>query len=107
MLEWLLMAAAAPALTAHGAHPPMALRMHAPPAEVTERHSLDLSMPHLAPPPGRPLVMDGMIVRDSVAPNATLGLGIGGLGKRASSDFRPGQRARRSHRPAVNFVLKF
>ena len=37
----------------------------------------------------RPLAMDGMIVRESLAPNATLGLGIASLGRRSSGDFRP------------------
>ena len=106
MLEWLAMAAAAPAIAAHGAHPPMALRMQALPA-VPKRPSADLSLPAIPPPAARQLVMDGMIVRDRLAPNATVGLGIASLGKRNVSDFRTGQRAHRSHRPAVTFVLKF
>ncbi|MGE5564262.1 MAG: hypothetical protein ACM3ZV_13295 [Bacillota bacterium] len=106
MLQWLLMAAAAPALSAHGVHAPVGLRMHAPPADAVERHSPDLTLPHIVPPPSRPLVVDGMIVHDSVGPNAMLGLGIAGV-RRGGPDLRTGQRSRRSHRPSVNFVLKF
>ena len=106
MFEWLAMAVAAPALAAHGASAPMALRMHA--ADGTPRRvRLDLSLPAIPMRAAHPLVTDGMIVRDSLAPNATLGLGIASIGRRNISDFRPGQRSHRSHRPAVNFVLKF
>jgi hypothetical protein len=106
MWQWLAMAAAAPAIAGHGAHTPVPLRMQAVPV-VPKHRSLDLSLPPIAIPPDRPLAMDGMIVRESLAPNATLGLGIASLGRRSSGDFRPGQRTRRSHRPAVTFVLKF
>ena len=107
MLEWLAMAAAAPALGAHGAQPPLAIRMQDVPV-ARSTHSPDLALPpevNFAPPP---LGVDGMILHDSVAPNAVVGLGFANIsGKRRGSELRLGQRPARSHRPALTFLLKF
>lgn len=107
MWEWLAMAAAAPALGAHGAHPPLAIRMQDLPV-ARPAHSPDLTLPPAVTFATRAFGADGMIVHGSVAPNATVGLGFANVGgKRSGPDVRVGPRAGRSHRPAVTFVLKF
>ena len=107
MLGWLAMAAAAPALAAHGAHPPLPFRMQAAPIGRTH-HTPDLTLPQEVNFGPGPMVTDGMILHDSIAPNAMVGLGFANMSaKRRSADGRIGQRSGHSHRPAVTFVLKF
>jgi hypothetical protein len=51
----------------------------------------------------------GMILRQSLTPNAAIGLGLASIygKKKAASDSRSDNAPSRSRRPAVTFVLKF
>jgi len=107
MWEWLAMAAAAPAIAAHGAQAPVALRI---PERSSPAHQPSMHVPVATDvsPVLPSLVSDGMVLRNSIAPNASLGLRFATVaGKRRSGDLRTGQRSARSHRPALTFRLKF
>jgi hypothetical protein len=67
------------------------------------RLSQELGVQHSAP------LIRGMLVQHDLAPNATVGVGLANIyakGK-ASSQWRVGDPAPRSRKPAVTFVFKF
>lgn len=78
-------------------------------AGVARTRALDLRL--VQQPIARPpqLLVGGMIVRQEVAPNATVGIGLAHLygRKKAGSDLRINGGPGRGRKPAITFVLRF
>ena len=106
MRMWLAIAAAAILAPTAAANAQMTALLTQDVASVAKSRSIDL---RLTEPAGiaRPApLMRGLIVSQDIAPNAALGVGFSNLYDR-KKDFRGSDRARRSNKPAVTFVLKF
>lgn len=78
-------------------------------ASVARIHQIDL---RLSQQQGydRPLpLVQGMIVRRDLAPNAFMGLGLANMygRKKSGANGRPGDPPARTRKPAVTFVMKF
>ena len=107
MWKWLAVAAV-PLISATAADAQMKGLAPADVASVARTHELDL---RVSQQKGydRPLpLIQGMIVRQNVAPNAHVGLGLANMyGRKKGTNPRPGDPPQRSRKPAVTFIFKF
>ena len=109
MGKWLALMAALALDGATGAHAQLNGLSTADVASVARSHQIDL---RVSEQQGydRPLpLVQGMLVRRDMAPNAFMGIGLANLygRKKSSTNARPGDPPTRSKKPAVTFVLKF
>lgn len=78
-------------------------------AGVARTRALDFRISPQAPVPRWHPLVDGMLVGRNVAPNATLGIGLGNLygRKKAGADVRITGGPSHSRKPAIKFVMRF
>ena len=111
MAKWFVIGAAALTMGLGSAASAQQLKGLAPGevAAFARTRALDLRIVQQAGPEHPHSLVGGMIVSREVAPNATIGLGLGNLyGRRkAGSDVRITGGPRGSRKPAVKFVLRF
>ena len=106
MTKWLAIALL-PLVTATAAHAEFKGLAPADIAAVARTRTLDfrLMQQHGADRP--PLLIDGMIARRGLAPNAFVGIGLAHMyGRRKRGDIRISSQPS-ARKPAVTFVLKF
>jgi hypothetical protein len=106
MSKWLAIAAVAALVASSAAAAQMSVKLV--PGQATTR-ALDF---RLAQEMGveRPApLLRGMLVHQDVAPNAVIGLGLANIyaRRKGSAEWRVGEPAPRSRKPAVTFVFKF
>jgi hypothetical protein len=109
MRTWLAIAAVALLVPAAAANAQMNALVTQDVASVAKSRTLDLRLSEEMGVP-RPLpLMRGLIVSHDVAPNAAVGIGLANIygRKRGSGEFRSGDQAKRSSKPAVTFILRF
>ena len=78
-------------------------------AGVARTRALDLRIAPQAPVSQWHPLVGGMLVSQEIAPNATLGIGFGGVygRKKVGGDVRITGGPRNSRKPAIKFVLRF
>ena len=109
MHRWLAIAAGSSLIAAGGAQAQMKGLSPDDIVSVSKTRVLDLRLAQELGIERPSPVMRGMIVHREIAPNATLGLGLSNVYSKRSArnDWRIGDRAGRSRKPAITFVLKF
>lgn len=110
MGKWLAVAAVLPFTVAAAAHAQVQMKGLTPVdvANVARNHALDLRILQQQGFDRSPALVGGMLVRQEVAPNAALGVGLANMyGRKKGSSLRIGDPPARSKKPAVSFIMKF
>lgn len=108
MRKWLAFAAVLPLMSATAAYAQMKGLAPADVASVARTQELDLRVSQQQGFERPQMLVQGMLVRQDVAPNAHVGVGLANMyGRKKGGNFRPGDPPARSRKPAVTFVLKF
>ena len=108
MGKWLAVAAVLPLTVATAAHAQMKGLAPADVANVARSHVLDLRISQQRGFDRPPALVNGMLIQQGVAPNASVGLGLANMyGRKKGSNLRIGDQPTRSKKPAVSFNLKF
>src|SRR5690242_2858802 len=108
MGKWLAVAAVLPLVSATAAIAQMKGLASADIARVARTRALDVSLAQQRNFDNRPLVANGMIAQQNVAPNALVGLGLARIyGRKKRGDARITDEPSVARKPAVTFVLKF
>jgi|SRR5690348_9953019 hypothetical protein len=106
MAKWLAIAVL-PLLTATAAHAEFKGLAPADIAEIARSRTLDFRLNQQAGVDQPPLLIDGMIARRGLAPNAFVGIGLARMyGRKKRGDVRVTDQPS-ARKPAVTFVLKF
>ena len=108
MGKWLAFAAVLPLMSATAANAQMKGLGIADIASIARTRALDLRLAQERDFQNQTLLVDGMVARQSVAPNALLGVGMAQIyGRKKSGDARITDQPSIGRKPAVTFVLKF
>jgi hypothetical protein len=108
MVRWLVVAAGFGLLASTGAQAQMKGLGGVAIAEVAKNRALDLRISPQADYSTSLHVAPSMLVHQDLTPNTAIGLGLANMyERRRTGDSRPGDRAVRSRKPAVTFVMKF
>lgn len=108
MGKWLAVAAVLPFTVATTANAQIRSLAPADVASVARSRTLDLRISQQQGFDRPPALVNGMLVRQDVAPNASVGLGLANMyGRKKGSNLRVGDRPTRSKKPAVSFNLRF
>ena len=111
MGKWLAFAAVLPLMSATAANAQMkglGIADIASIASIARTRALDLRLAQERDFQNQTLLVDGMVARQSVAPNALLGVGMAQIyGRKKSGDARITVQPSIGRKPAVTFVLKF
>lgn len=108
MGKWLAFAAVLPLMSATAANAQMKGLGIADIASIARTRALDLRLAQERDFQNQTLLVDGMLARQSVAPNALLGVGMARIyGRKKSGDARITDQPSIGRKPAVTFVLKF
>ena len=108
MGKWLAVAAVLPLTVAAAAQAQMKGLAPADVASVARNRTLDLRISQQRGFDRPSALVNGMLVHQDVAPNASVGLGLANMyGRKKGSSLRIGDQPTRSKKPAVSFSLRF
>jgi hypothetical protein len=108
MGKWLVVAAVLPFVAATAAHAQMKGLAPLDVANVARNRTLDLRISQQQGMDRPAPLVNGMLVRQDFAPNATIGLGLANMyGRKKGSNLRIGDPPERSRKPAVTFQVRF
>lgn len=108
MGKWLAVAAVLPFTVGTAANAQMKILAPADVASVARSRTLDLRVPQQHGFARTPMLVNGMLVQQDVASNASVGLGLANMyGRKKGSNLRIGDQPTRSKKPAVSFNFKF
>jgi hypothetical protein len=108
MRKWLVFAAVLPLLTATAANAQMKGLGTADVARVARTRAVDLRLAQERAFDTRAVVVNGLIARQSFAPNALVGVGLARIyGRNKRGNARITDEPAIGRKPAVTFVLKF